>query len=808
MLSVIRRNLSVKILVPICIIVTLGVGSLVKYVSDSTRDLTYAEATQAATELANAARNSLHLFLNDQRVVAGLLATNPVSFNAILGDPSYAMRKIEGIIKSNPGVYAIQIFDEKGIIVASMDKDNSDLVGTDVSALPYVQAALAGENGSITQTVLTAEKSGTRYYGVSEPIKDEYDLILGGIAVMGVWSEYTDKFISTVSFGSEGYGFVLDGTGVMVHHPNPEMMSRDVSKEDFARQALEVKSGIVSYYWKGGDKVMAVETEPSTGWAICISAYESDITSAAVEQAHVMKLIGAGLIAMVILLTLGLLQLFVFKPISATVRLAEETAAGQLNTSFSPNTSGDAIARMQEAFIGIRSTITDMTVEFSTVARSMQHGHFRERGNADNLKGAYADLLHNANRMVDIFVNIFEDLPLAVFAISKDKDMVYVNKAAASSGGKSITQVEGMKCHNYVKTGHCNSKQCACQQAMQKGTQTFAETHAQPGNERLEIEYFGSPLMDDSGKTVGAIKIMMDQTEIRTTQKKMLDTASQADKVANMLNSSSQALASQVKQTAVGTQRQSSMTTEVATAMEQMGNTVLEIAKNASNASEQAEDMKTNAIHGGDVVGDVVTAIGTVKDRALVVDENIRELGCQAENIGAIMTVITDIADQTNLLALNAAIEAARAGEAGRGFAVVADEVRKLAEKTMDATHEVGNAVRSIQDGTTRNVEAFQHATEAIDDSTKLAADAGKALSEILSGARSASDKIRSIATAAEEQASTSNEINANVDSVNTISTEIAGAMNDSTGAVAELAELAQELQHITMTITADEELR
>jgi methyl-accepting chemotaxis protein len=228
-----------------------------------------------------------------------------------------------------------------------------------------------------------------------------------------------------------------------------------------------------------------------------------------------------------------------------------------------------------------------------------------------------------------------------------------------------------------------------------------------------------------------------------------------------------------------------------------MNATVGQVAQNSGKAACLARETVETAKDGGAVVSNTIEGMELLSDAVSSSSTIITELGKSSDQIGVIVGTIEDIADQTNLLALNAAIEAARAGEQGRGFAVVADEVRKLAERTTKATKEISDMIRQIQQDTRGAVDSMQHGKEKVSAGVDLANKTGQALTKIVRMVSESADMIQQIAVASEEQSTATQQIAADIENVAQVTKDSAAGANESAKACQDLSQIAIELQRL-----------
>ncbi|WP_017756813.1 methyl-accepting chemotaxis protein [Calidifontibacillus oryziterrae] len=279
---------------------------------------------------------------------------------------------------------------------------------------------------------------------------------------------------------------------------------------------------------------------------------------------------------------------------------------------------------------------------------------------------------------------------------------------------------------------------------------------------------------DEVGQLAKAINDMV--SSLRVLIGELLESA-------NNLAASSEEISASTEEIASGSQMQANSASLASEMVKEMVNAIHAVSVNAEESADSSEEMVASAAKGNEVIQDTLQGMNEIS-------EKISELSSKSIQIGEIVEVIDDIAEQTNLLALNAAIEAARAGEAGKGFAVVADEVRKLAERSSKATKEISELIQSIQSNTDASVEAVHNGNEK-------ANHAGKAFEEIISLVKLSANKVGEIAAASEEQNAQSQEVLQSVESIAAVSEQTAAGVQETAATAQDLAKMAEGLSQL-----------
>lgn len=445
--------------------------------------------------------------------------------------------------------------------------------------------------------------------------------------------------------------------------------------------------------------------------------------------------------------------------------------------------------------------------------------------------------LNNMAEKINQQLSYIEDLPAPVMLIDNDYNIQYMNKAGTQLLGTTRDELLGKKCYDSFKTGHCNTENCACYKSMNFDGKYTEETISRASGGEMSIQYSAIPIKDRNGKITGALEFVADISNIKNIEnylnrstKNILNEMSKFSEgdlsvfaksekagddvaalfdgfnnsVANIRNmieqlklvindtaASSNQISSSTEEMAAGAQEQNMQAQEVAKAVEEMTKSIIETSRSATRAREMAEVAGKIAEAGGNVVRETVSGIDNIAKVISETSETVKALGQRSNEIGEIVEVIEEIADQTNLLALNAAIEAARAGEQGRGFAVVADEVRKLAERTAKATKEIATMIKNIQGEAHITVESIERGNSEMSKGRDLAQKAGSSLEEIIVHSRDVVDAIIQVAGASEQQSKAAEQISINIDGISQVT-------HESSAGIQQIARASENLNNLT----------
>ncbi|HZR30643.1 MAG TPA: HAMP domain-containing methyl-accepting chemotaxis protein [Terriglobales bacterium] len=399
---------------------------------------------------------------------------------------------------------------------------------------------------------------------------------------------------------------------------------------------------------------------------------------------------------------------------------------------------------------------------------------------AENRKQAL-QMLHNETQpLTDSLINIVTELD------KKNQELGNQEVAGLSSAEQSTSTILIVSTIIVLVVG------CVVAVALSRRIVVAVQAVLQKAESMAAGNLTGEELTAQSDDEVGDLV-----KAINKMQHSLTDMLQQVAQTAEHVASAGEEISASATQAATSSETQQDQATQVATAMQEMSSTVLQVSDNSNKAAGAAKQAAETAKYGGKVVDETLTKMRSIAESVSSTGNKMGELGKSSDQIGHIIGVIDDIADQTNLLALNAAIEAARAGEQGRGFAVVADEVRKLAERTTTATKEIAQMIKNVQSETKVAVEAMQTVTGEVEHGVTSTAEAGEALKEIIHTAEQVGDMITQIATAATEQASATEQVNNSMDQIAKLVKESTTGSQQSAKACQDLSNLALDLQSL-----------
>ncbi|TVM14875.1 chemotaxis protein [Oceanidesulfovibrio indonesiensis] len=644
------------------------------------------------------------------------------------------------------------------------NKDGNTALGYAIPAdSPIAEALAAGKHFA----GIVEEPDGW-YQAAYMPLQDFAERIIGVIAVgREVITPEFQRIIDTQKIGGKGYGFIFTRDGELVSHPSRKGQSLVGAPYWDAFKATT--DGYVEYERDGVPMVAYLKYfEPwrmTYGFAMPVADMAHGLDEKLVITGTVLAVAAVLLVSGVILLVVRVSA----RPLRELSAYTKAVSGGNYDASISYQ-ANDVIAR--------------------TIASTQ-------------------DMVRDLKSKLGFAQGVLKGVTLPAAVVARDGAVSWANRQMLDLLHKkgSPEDYTGVPFSEMVYGDA--SRQTLSHRALQENRQLHDVMELDLPALGLRImDVTTTPFSDMDGNILGTLTVWYDLTDI-TRQRELIEeqnqtiaaAADRAGTIAEELTEAARSLSLHVEESKTGADLQRTRSSENSLSMERMNESVVEIAQSASNAAQKAEDARTHAQNGASLVGRVAEVFRSLEQHSKELEHSHTELAGLAKNVGSIISVIQDIADQTNLLALNAAIEAARAGEAGRGFAVVADEVRKLAEKTMNATGDVTRVITNIQKGTKRNSEATDAAIRSVVDSGSLVEESRASLEAIVTMSQETAGQIQAIAAAAEEQSSVSDAVNQATSEIEAASSDVARAMDESTRSIQELADLSGRLKALIETM-------
>ena len=302
---------------------------LVIYVSTSSYRMVAGVQTEALNEASKTVARSAEIYIQQSVDVATILSRQEPVLKAFAGQPQEAQELLTSYVKSLPGYWSFLLFDLKGRIVAGVNSDMGDLTGGNRADRDYARQIFSGKDVALSESVMKAASGDVLIYVAAKAVRGKDGALLGAVAVCPRWTDFTEKTIDPIRLGRRGYGFTIDQSGRFISHSmDKKLLLQDYSKEKFIQDALAKGSGTFSYEWKGEDKFMSVAKIPATGWLVCMSAYDSELTAPAADQRSVLYMVGLGAVVLLTLVIRVVNRKLVFAPLQQLTDFTEAVARG------------------------------------------------------------------------------------------------------------------------------------------------------------------------------------------------------------------------------------------------------------------------------------------------------------------------------------------------------------------------------------------------------------------------------------------------------------------------------------------------
>jgi methyl-accepting chemotaxis protein len=575
---------------------------------------------------------------------------------------------------------------------------------------------------------------------------------IGDSSLTDIFEEHTQNINSIIN---EYYGLVVDGT-----------LSATAMKDFEMASYIATTSG-VELRGKFANELKEVTNHINQSK----SELEAEV-NAIMSRTIIMIAIGMIIGAIAFLFTFFKLIPTLTKPVRKVKELLSEYSLGNFEHQMHSK-NNDEFGQMA----GMLNKLRDSQLEKIEAAEKIAAGDLEHKIHSlsehDSLSRSFEKMMENLNKLV-------LEVKFLTTASIKGNSSARGNIKVFSGGYKTI--VEGM-----------NNTLDAIYEPVNEAITALEKVAAGDFTVKITKEYSG-----DHEKI---------KNSINNVTASLGKTITEVSRVVTAAANAAGEISSSTEEMAAGANEQSSQASEVASAVEQMTRTIFETTKNTTTAAEASKNAGRVAKEGGRVVEQTIEGMIRISDVVKKSSETVEELGKSSNEIGEIIQVIDDIADQTNLLALNAAIEAARAGEQGRGFAVVADEVRKLAERTSKATQEIAGMIKHIQKDTEGAVKSMQQGTKEVENGRSLAEKAGDSLKEIITGADRVTDIVTQVAAASEEQSRASEQITQNTELITNVTQQSATGVRQIAHAAEELNQLTGNLQSLISAFKVDEKI-